>query len=42
MKALAPEAFSVATDILTDLTGELANETFTLGRAKEVRVLQVV
>lgn len=42
MKALAPEAFSVATNILTDLTSELANETLTLGSGKEVRVLQVV
>jgi hypothetical protein len=42
MKALAPEAFSIATSILMDLISTLADEKTTLGNTKDLRVLQVV
>jgi hypothetical protein len=42
MKALAPEAFSIATSILMDLITTLADEKTTLGNTKNLRVLQVV
>jgi hypothetical protein len=42
MKALAPEAFSIATSVLMDLISTLADEKTTLGNTKDLRVLQVV